>query len=226
MRMRLKKHLEERIADCGQILLAREGDGFFKLSEEEKRKNRVNLTDVFGNTNKVCLEIGCGKGAWAIQSATIHPDVNYVALEKLSNVIVVACENAQLLNLPNLRFLNVRAENLDCYLNEHSVDEIALNFSCPFPKKTYANRRLTSKYFLNLYKTLLTNDGVIQQKTDDKDFFEWSIESYKDNGYEVYDVCYNLPADAVGNVVTEYESKFRALGKPIYSLKAKPQKSR
>ena len=222
--MRLKKHLEERIAECGQILLAREGDGFFKLSEEEKKQKRTDLTDVFGNANKVCLEIGCGKGAWAIQSAELRPYVNFVGVEKLSNVIVVACENAQLKSLPNLRFLNVRAENLDCYLNAHSVDEIALNFSCPFPKKTYANRRLTSKYFLDLYKTLLKDDGVIYQKTDNKDFFEWSIDSYQDNGYEVYDVCYDLPANHPDNVITEYESKFRALGKPIYSMKAKLQK--
>ena len=219
--MRLKKHLEERISECGQILLAREGDGFFKLTDEEKRQYQLNLTEIFGNSNNVCLEIGCGKGAWAIQSAERHSDVNYVALEKLSNVIVVACEQASKLNLPNLRFLNIRAENLGSFLPPRSVDKIALNFSCPFPKKTYANRRLTSKYFLDLYRTLLKEDGVICQKTDDKDFFEWSIESYRENGFEVFDVCYDLPADAPDNVVTEYESKFRALGKPIYALKAK-----
>ena len=225
MRMRLKKHLEERIAECGDVLLAREGDGFFKLSKEERLQYRIDLHQVFGNDNKVCLELGCGKGAWAIQSAKINSDVNYVALEKLSNVIVVACEEASKLKLNNLRFLNVRAENLDSFLMPHSVDCVALNFSCPFPKKTYANRRLTSKYFLELYKRLLKEDGVICQKTDDKDFFEWSCESYAQNGFEVYDVCYDLPADADGNVVTEYESKFRALGKPIYALKAKLSKS-
>ena len=225
MRMRLKKHLEERIAECSDVLLAREGDGFFKLSEEEKRRYRQNLTETFGNTNKVCLEIGCGKGAWAIQSATLHPDVNYVALEKLSNVIVVACEQASKLSLQNLRFLNVRAENLDSFLPPRSVDEIALNFSCPFPKKTYANRRLTSRYFLELYKRLLKPNGIICQKTDDYDFFEWSKESYAENGFELYDVCYDLPANADGNVVTEYEAKFRALGKPIYALKAKMTKN-
>ena len=221
MRMRLKKHLDERIAECSEVLLAREGDGFFQLSEEEKKQFQQNPTAVFGNGNKVCLEIGCGKGAWALQCAALHPDINYIALEKLSNVIVVACEQASKLNLHNLRFLNVRAENLDSFLTPCSVDEIALNFSCPFPKKTYANRRLTSKYFLELYKRLLKPHGTISQKTDDYDFFLWSIDSYRENGYEVYDVCYDLPADAVGNVVTEYEAKFRALGKPIYSLKAK-----
>lgn len=224
MRMRLKKHLEERIVDCMGVLLAREGDEFYKLTEEEKLQFRQSPDKVLGNKQcklPLTLEIGCGKGAWAIQSSQLHPDRNYIAVEKLSNVIVVACEQAQALNLANLRFLNVRAENLGYYLPPHSVDEIALNFSCPFPKKTYANRRLTSKNYLELYKQLLKADGVISQKTDDLNFFEWSIESLRENGYEVYDVTYDLPADADGNVVTEYESKFRSIGKPIYALKAK-----
>ena len=219
--MRLKKHLEERIADCGDILLAREGDGFFRLADEEKKQYQQNPTAIFGNDNPVCLEIGCGKGAWAITSAKLRPNVNFIALEKLSNVIVVACEDAVKLNLPNLRFLNIRAENLDSFVTPRSIDEIALNFSCPFPKKTYANRRLTSKNFLELYKRILKPNGVISQKTDDKEFFQWSIESLREHGFEVYDICYDLGADTDGNVVTEYESKFRALGKPIYSLKAK-----
>lgn len=224
MRMRLKKHLDERIIGCYGVLLAREGDEFYKLTDEQKLQFRQNLEIVLGKEQSklpLTLEIGCGKGAWAIQSAERHPERNYIAVEKLSNVIVVACEQAQLLNLANLRFLNVRAENLGYYLPPHSVDEIALNFSCPFPKKTYANRRLTSKNYLQLYKQLLKSDGVISQKTDDLTFFEWSIESLTENGYEVYDVTYDLSEDAPGNVVTEYESKFRSIGKPIYALKAK-----
>ena len=220
MRMRLKKHLDERIASCNTLLLAREGDDFYQLTETDKLSKRIELTTVFGNNHPIVLEIGSGKGAWAIQSAMQHPEYNYVAVEKLSNVIVVGCENAQQANLPNLRFLNVRAENLGYYLPPHSVCHVALNFSCPFPKKTYANRRLTSANYLKLYKQLMTDDGVICQKTDNLAFFEWSIESYRAHGYEVYDVTYDLPADG-NNVVTEYEAKFRALGMPIYALKAK-----
>lgn len=224
MRMRLKKHLGERISECNSVLLAREGDDFYKLTDEEKLLFRQNLNAAFGNDHPVCLEIGCGKGTWAIQSATLHPETNFVALEKLSNVIVVGCEQAAELDLPNLKFINCRAENLDWYLEEHTVSKIALNFSCPFPKKTYANRRLTSKNFLALYRRLLTDDGIICQKTDDLSFFEWSIESFKENGYQVYDVTYDLAEHAEGNVVTEYEAKFRAIGKKIYALKAKPYK--
>ncbi|MCH5156357.1 MAG: tRNA (guanosine(46)-N7)-methyltransferase TrmB [Clostridiales bacterium] len=221
--MRLKKHLDERIAEAQSVLLAREGDEWYKLTESEKLQFALPLESIFGTErchNPLTLEIGCGKGAWATQSALLHPDVNYIGVEKLSNVIVVACEQAQEHNLLNLKFLNVRAENLSYHLPPHSVDTIALNFSCPFPKKTYANRRLTSKNFLAMYKGLLKPEGVICQKTDDLNFFQWSIDSFTENGYEVYDICYDLPANAEGNVITEYEAKFRELGKPIYALKA------
>lgn len=221
MRMRLKKHLDERIEACRDYLLTREGDGFFRLSEEEKYANVIDLTQTFGCCRPITLELGCGKGAWALGSAQNNPDKNYVAVEKLSNVIVVACEQAKEINVPNVRFLNCRAENLRYFLPAKCADTVALNFSCPFPKKTYANRRLTSKYFLELYKYLLTDDGIITQKTDNKDFFEWSIESLKANGYEVYDVTYDLPAGINGDVVTEYEAKFRSQGIKINALKAK-----
>lgn len=220
MRMRYKKHLEERMDAISDVLLHREVEEFYRLTEEEKNFV-VDPREVFGNDNPLYLELGCGKGAFAIQSAQLHPDRNYIALEKLSNVIVVSCEQAQQLHLPNLRFLNCRAENLLYYLPSGSVTEILLNFSCPFPKKTYANRRLTSPNYLAIYKQLLVKDGIIRQKTDDKPFFDYSVETLAANGFDVYDVDYDLPADAEGNIVTEYESKFRALGKPIYALKAR-----
>lgn len=220
MRMRLKKHLDERILTAHSVLLAREGDDFYKLTDEEKNCVKT-CKEIFGNGNDLYLELGCGKGAFAITSAAQHPERNYIAVEKLSNVIVVACENAVKANLPNLRFINCRAENILCYLPERSVKQIILNFSCPFPKKTYANRRLTSKNYLELYKRLLVNGGTISQKTDNLDFFEWSIESFAQNGFETFDVTYDLPADEPDNVVTEYEAKFREQYLKIYALKAK-----
>ncbi len=220
MRMRLKKHLDERIENVSSILLHQEGDDFFTKTEEERLLLLKDPKQIFGNDNPLYLELGCGKGTFAIQSAIAHPNVNYVALEKLSNVIVVGCEEALQYHLDNLRFLNIRAENTLYHLPQHCVQRIYLNFSCPFPKKTYANRRLTSKNFLAMYKKLLTVNGEIWQKTDNKDFFDYSIESLTENGFEVFDDMI-LPTDYPDNIVTEYEAKFREQGKPIYSLKAK-----
>ncbi|MDE7454330.1 MAG: methyltransferase domain-containing protein, partial [Clostridia bacterium] len=117
MRMRLKKHLDERLSATKDYLLAREGDDFFRLTQEEKLRNIIDLRQVFDNeTTTITLELGCGKGAWAIQSAQNNPNKRYVAVEKLSNVIVVACEQAKELNVPNLRFINCRVENLRYFL--------------------------------------------------------------------------------------------------------------
>lgn len=214
MRMRHKKHLDERLQNCTDVLIARENENFYRIAPE-KRNFVVDLAEVFGNDHPTTLEIGCGKGGWATENAKLHPERNFVAVEKLSNVIVVACEQALEQNLPNLKFINCAAENLLCFLPQNSISEIVLNFSCPFPKKTYANRRLTYTAFLEKYKRLLTKDGVIRQKTDDKDFFEFSLKQYAECGFFVKELTYNLHAAATENVTTEYEQKFVALGKKI-----------
>lgn len=222
MRMRHKKHLNERLDNCAEMFLARESEDFYRTPKEERRFV-VDVAKAFGNDNPLVLEIGCGKGSFAITSAKLHPDVNYVAVEKLSNVIVVGSEQAQAEGLKNLKFLNCSAENLLYFLPTHCVSEIVLNFSCPFPKKGYANRRLTYCAFLEKYKLLLVENGIIRQKTDDKDFFEFSLQEYAKCGFEVCDVTYDLHSENSENVVTEYEEKFLAVGKKICACTAKLQ---
>ncbi len=214
MRMRHKKHLNERMDQCSSIFLARESQDFYD-TPTNKRNYVVDVRKAFGNDNPIVLEIGCGKGSFAIKSAQLHPDTNYIAVEKLSNVIVVGSEKAQKLNIKNLKFLNCAAENLLYFLPQNCISEIVLNFSCPFPKKGYANRRLTYKSFLEKYKKLLKNGGIIRQKTDDKDFFEFSLEQYAECGFEVHDITYDLHSEKRDNIVTEYESKFILEGKKI-----------
>ncbi|MCM1290273.1 MAG: tRNA (guanosine(46)-N7)-methyltransferase TrmB [Corallococcus sp.] len=212
--MRHKKHLDERLENCADVLIARESENFYRVPVTE-RNFTVNLTEHFGNANEIVLEIGCGKGGWVTANAKLHPEKNYVAVEKLSNVIVVACEQALEYNLPNLKFINCGAENLLCFLPEKSVNEIVLNFSCPFPKKTYANRRLTHRSFLEKYKRLLKDGGLIFQKTDDAAFFEYSLEQYLQCGFSVREITRDLHASSRENVPTEYEIKFAAQGKKI-----------
>lgn len=219
MRMRYKKHLPERMEKCAAMFLARESEDFYN-TPCEIRNFVVDPQQAFGNNHPIILEIGCGKGAYAITCAKMHPENNYVAVEKLSNVIVVGAERAQAERIQNLLFLNCSAENLLYFLPENSVEEIILNFSCPFPKKGYTNRRLTYKTFLQKYALLLKQNGIIRQKTDDRQFFEFSLEQYEQCGFAVSDVTYDLHAEQRPNVVTEYEAKFVAEGKKICACTA------
>ncbi len=218
--MRRKSRLDERIAACGKHLIRRELDDFYNLDEKDKF-DFVDYTEEFGNENPVMLEIGSGKGGFAFAHSEKYPEINLIAVEKISNVIIEACEKADELNPKNLLFMNVGAENLLYYLKEGTISRIYLNFSCPFPKFTYRNRRLTYYRYLEIYKTLLKKGGEIHLKTDNRNFFEYSLQSFSENGFIIKNVSLDLHKDNFGdNIETEYEKMFSAQGKPIYRVEA------
>lgn len=209
MRLRYKKHLIDRVAEASAFLI---DVGKPVPDSREITGEKVDFSAVFGNENPVYLEIGCGKGGFALEYAKTHPDHNLVAVEKVKNVIVVAMEGAMRADppLPNLRFMNCSAEYLANWIKEGSVSGIFLNFSCPYPKNTYANRRLTHRKFLEKYKRWLAPGGKIEQKTDNAPFFAYSLEEYAAAGYTADFITYDLYAgDTAGNIPTEYERMFR-----------------
>ena len=223
MRMRKKRNFESRMEACGDLLLAKGANGILNMKEAaENYRNLVDFSKVFGNDNPVALEIGCGKGGFVIALAKSTPNINYLALEKMSNVILTPMEAVKQEGVENVRFLNIRAECLPCYIPENSLDVIYLNFSTPLPKLGYANQRLTHRNFLEVYKKLLKKGGCILQKTDDRDFFDFSLEEYQACGFTLEEVSYNLHENGnpEWNIVTEYEQKWVERGLPIHRVKA------
>lgn len=223
MRMRKKKHLEDRLLLCSDNLLVLETeDRNFNTAIE--KKEYVDFEKIFGNKNPLYLEIGCGKGRFAVTYAKNHPEINFIAVEKESNVIVQACELAIKENVKNLVFIKTSAEYLEKYLKQGSISRLFLNHSCPFPKKKYASHRLTSENFLNIYKVLLNKGAEIHQKTDNMHFFEFSIEEFSRCGFALKNVSLDVHntdfEDSDENIVTEYENRFMSLGQPIYRLEA------
>lgn len=220
MRMRKKKNLETRLEACQNnlIIIDRE-DRNFNLAKINKEY--IDFTALFGNDNPIHLEIGCGKGQFVCESAKLNPDINYIAVEKIANVIVSACESANEQNLKNVIFIKCSAEYLPSVIMPNTISRIYLNFSCPYPKKKYAGHRLTAKQFLEIYKEIMKTDAEIHQKTDNKGLFEFSIEQLSSFGFKLKNVSLDLHnSEFEGNIVTEYESKFVAEGLPIYRLEA------
>ena len=227
MRMRKKRNFDARMAACGDLLLAHGANGILNMKEAaENYRALIDYEAVFGAERAklpVALEIGCGKGGFVIALAEREKDVNYLALEKMSNVILTPMEEVKRLGLDNVRFLNIRAECLPCYIPEQSLDVIYLNFSTPLPKLGYATQRLTHRGFLETYKKLLKKGGKIVQKTDDRDFFEFSLEEYRACGFTLDEVSYNLHENGnpEWNIVTEYGQKWVDRGLPIHRVIAK-----
>lgn len=216
--MHKKSRLEERIAECGDIVTV--------ADLTDKNMQRAALTpeylpfnDIFGNDNPVCLEVGCGKGKFVCEMAAKNPQVNYVACEKISNVLIEALEMAKKEGLENVYFLNCAAEVLEKYFERGSVERVYLNFSNPLPKEGYKKQRLTHPRFLSIYGGLLKKGGQIIQKTDDENFYAFSLESYKEIGFDVVYTCEDYKNPDEDDTETEHERHFKDMGKRIYRIK-------
>lgn len=211
MRMRPKKNREKRMDKVKDLFVRLDGNGF------------IDIKNAFGNEEAIDLEIGCGKGAFIKELALREPDKHFVAAELVPDVLMMAMEKALESGLPNLRFLHCNADVIDAVIPPESVKTLYLNFSDPWPKKRNAKRRLTSPLFLERYKNILTRDGRIVFKTDNKELFDYSLETFTGCGYKVTDVCFDLHGDPVlskTNIETEYEKNFSAKGFLINTLTA------
>lgn len=170
--------------------------------------------DNFNNDNKICLEIGMGKGQFILNMELENPETNYIGVEKFSSVASVAIKKINQYKPNNLKILVGDIANLVDTL-EGRIDTIYLNFSDPWPKDRHAKRRLTSINYLQVYDKLFKGDKHIIQKTDNDDLFQFSLEQYKEYGYEIKRISYDLHNEDIKNVCTEYEERFSNMGVKI-----------
>lgn len=220
MRMRKKRHLEDRLAACKEVMLYMQNQNEF-ADDPLKEEFFFDSERVFGNNNPVHLEIGCGKGQFILEIAKRNPDINYIAIEKTPNVIVTGAEKLIESGIKNVRFCLGQAEYLHHLFHPHTIDRLYLNFSCPFPKESYAKHRLTHTRFLKIYNEVLKSGAEIHQKTDNQRLFEFSIEHFSANGFKMRNVSLDLHKSKFeGNIMTEYETRFTSMGLPIYRLEA------
>jgi len=217
MRIRRKKHLKERLEMVKDYLIVPERD-IVNVTEAIKDKKYLIFSDVFNNDNPIEMEIGCGKGGFIVQKAIKNPNVNYIAVEMLDNIIVMAAEHAKSLGLKNIIFMNSSAEYLPRYIPDDSISNLYLNFSPPYPQNGYENRRLTCVRNVKNYKNFIVNGGKVFQKTDDRPFFEYSFEKFCECGFEVVEISKDIDDGKIDNVMTEYEQKFRLQNIPINAL--------
>lgn len=190
----------------------------YVVGSPEEKKGR--WSEVFGNDNPIEIEVGMGKGRFIMELANRNPQINYVGIERYSTVLLKALQKREQMELPNICFMCVDARGLAEIFGEGEVHKIYLNFSDPWPKDRHAKRRLTSPEFMAVYDKILKQDGVVEFKTDNRGLFDYSLESIPAAGWRLNAHTFDLHHDemAEGNVMTEYEAKFSAEGKPICKL--------
>lgn len=200
MRIRNVKNKEEILDNCS-----------FLLNNPKEYKGKFK--ELFNNDNPIYLEIGMGKGQFIYQNAKKYKDINFIGIERFDSIMAKAILKME--KLDNLILIKYDA-NLISDLFDHEIDKIYLNFSDPWPKNRHENRRLTSKLFLEKYKNIFKDKERIEVRTDNRDFFLYSVESLGDMGYLLNDVSFNYQSPDL--IMTEYESKFRGKGANIYHL--------
>lgn len=195
-----------------------------KYFVEDPSIYKGNWHQVFGNNNKIKIEIGMGKGDFIIENAIKYPDINFIGIEKYDSVIVRAIQKSNDLELSNLKLIRMDALNIEDIFNKE-IDTIYLNFSDPWPKDRHAKRRLTSPIFLAKYDNIYKSIPHIIMKTDNIDLFNYSIDSLKGYGYNINYLTNDLHKEDIrDNIMTEYEKKFVKRGIKINKLDATKDK--
>lgn len=217
MRLRNIPRAESVLRECKEVV---------KNASEHKN----HWKKVSGNAHPVHIEIGMGKGQFLLTLARRNPEINYIGIERYSSVLLRAVEKYEKLSadmqkpLPNIRFICMDAREITEVFAPGEVEKIYLNFSDPWPKARHARRRLTSSDFLALYDQILTSDGTVEFKTDNRVLFDFSVEEVKASSlFELTGLTYDLHHDSsmnAGNIMTEYEEKFSSAGGAICKLVA------
>ena len=180
-----------------------------------------NWNKLFDNDNKIYIEIGTGKGDFLIENAKRYKDINFIGIEKYDSILARFIEKLKEEELPNLYLIRMDAKDIETIFYKE-VERIYLNFSDPWPKKRHANRRLSSKVFLDRYDNIFKNTKEIIMKTDNTSLFEYSLVSLSNKGYILEKVSLDLTnSDIEDNIMTEYEQKFVRKGVKINYLIAK-----
>lgn len=209
MRMRKKKHLDERLELCSDLIIY------------DIEKYNGDIKSVFVDTKPLCMEIGCGKGRFITEIAKRDTDTNFIAVEKNMNVLLLAAEKAKTEKLNNVKFLAGDVNMLRNFETETKCETIYINFCDPWHKNTYQKRRLTHRQHLVLWEKFLKPGGEIHFKTDNLNLFEFSLNSFSEYDMKLKNITFDLHNSGFeGNIVTEYEQLFSEKGQPIYRCEA------
>ena len=185
------------------------GSGFHLRSNWQK--------DFFGNDCPIVLELGCGKGEYTVGLASLHPENNYIGIDLKGARLWRGCRTVKEQNLRNVAFVRTRIDHVEKIFAPGEISAIWITFPDPQIKKE--RLRLTSPGFLAKYRNILTPSGIVHLKTDDEDFYNYTLEVIGKQGlpllYHSFDLYGSGLDDEVVKIRTYYEMKWLEMGKRI-----------
>ncbi|KAA8485471.1 tRNA (guanine-N7-)-methyltransferase [Arcticibacter tournemirensis] len=193
----------------------------FQLEEGKRFKGHWS-SGHFQNDKPLILELACGKGEYTVNLAKLFPDKNFIGIDYKGNRIWRGAKTAIEENIPNVAFLRIQIENILDYFGENEVSEIWITFPDPQPQISREKKRLTFPGFLEKYRQILTEEGIIHLKTDNDGFYAYTAEKVETQKLRLLQKTEDLyNSDLVNEVLsikTYYEKKYLAVDKNINYL--------
>ena len=160
--------------------------------------------EFFKNENPIILELGCGRGEYTVGMGALYPHNNYIGVDIKGARMWTGAKEALRMGMQNVGFLRTNIEFIDQFFSPEEVSEIWLTFSDPQMKK--ATKRLTSTYFLQRYRKIMKDGGIVHLKTDSNFLFTYTEEMLKANGLQPL-VCTRSLYSEIGEDTAEARSR-------------------
>jgi len=175
--------------------------------------------EFFKNEKPLILELACGKGEYSVNLGRKYPDKNFLGIDYKGNRIWVGAKMALDEGLENVGFLRIQIQNILDYFEKGEVDEIWITFPDPQAQSPLERKRLTNPAFLEKYKTILKEPGIMHLKTDNDGFFEYTLEKVAEGQFNIQeqsaDIYKTHPNDEILSIKTHYERIYLQKGKNI-----------
>lgn len=173
----------------------------------------------FGNDNPVVLELACGKGEYTVNLAKMFPNINFIGVDYKGNRIWRGAKTALEEGINNVGFLRIQIETILEHFAENEIDQIWITFPDPQPQDSREKKRLTNPRFLEKYKQILKDQGIMHLKTDNDGFYAYTLEQIDllnlPKHKETADLYHSDLVDEVLSIKTYYERKYLADNKNI-----------
>jgi tRNA (guanine-N7-)-methyltransferase len=173
----------------------------------------------FKNDAPLVLELACGKGEYTVNLAQLFPAKNFIGIDYKGNRIWRGAKTAIEEGINNVAFLRIQIEQILDYFDADEVSEIWITFPDPQPQISREKKRLTAPRFLEKYKVILQESSPINLKTDNDDFYAFTLETIEQLGLKLHvrteDLYRSDLVDEVLAIKTYYEKKYLAHDKNI-----------
>jgi len=173
----------------------------------------------FKNNNPITLELGCGKGEYVVELAQEFPKRNFIGVDIKGDRLYIGALQALEKKLANTAFLRTYVQFIAKFFDKNEIEEIWITFPDPYHSDTKKRKRLTSPFFLDIYRKIMKPNGVIHLKTDDEKLYRYTLEVLGQEAVQILhstdDLYDQSNRNDFSSITTTYEKRHIADGKKI-----------